>query len=148
MKTVTVSSYYEYDPEDFWRLIQKPSTLNFITQGFVSFDWLDPLSEDWIEGVVYRVRFKIFGIIPMGGIHSLKIEKIDHMDKILRSQESNDLIQIWNHDLIVQKENDFTKYTDRIDIEAGFLTCFVCIFAKCFYRHRQRRLNLLIDKST
>ena len=109
MKTVTVSSYYEYDPEDFWRLIQKPSTLNFITQGFVSFDWLDPLSEDWIEGVVYRVRFKIFGIIPMGGIHSLKIEKIDHMDKILRSQESNDLIQIWNHDLIVQKENDFTK---------------------------------------
>ena len=116
MKTVTVSSYYEYDPEDFWRLIQKPSTLNFITQGFVSFDWLDPLSEDWIEGVVYRVRFKIFGIIPMGGIHSLKIEKIDHMDKILRSQESNDLIQIWNHDLIVQKENDLTKYTDRIDI--------------------------------
>ena len=148
MKTVTVSSYYEYDPEDFWRLIQKPSTLNFITQGFVSFDWLDPLSEDWLEGVVYRVRFKIFGIIPMGGIHSLKIEKIDHIDKILRSQESNDLIQIWNHDLIVQKENDLTKYTDRIDIEAGFLTSFVCIFAKCFYRHRQRRLNLLIDKST
>ena len=75
-------------------------------------------------------------------------EKIDHIDKILRSQESNDLIQIWNHDLIVQKENDLTKYTDRIDIEAGFLTSFVCIFAKCFYRHRQRRWNLLIDKST
>ena len=148
MKTVTVSSYYEYDPEDFLETNSKTIDLEFHHTGFCFFDWLDPLSEDWIEGVVYRVRFKIFGIIPMGGIHSLKIEKIDHIDKILRSQESNDLIQIWNHDLIVQKENDLTKYTDRIDIEAGFLTSFVCIFAKCLYRHRQRRWNLLIDKST
>ena len=82
----------------------------------------------------------------MGGIHSLKIEKIDHMDKILRSQESNDLIQIWNHDLIVQKES-FTKYTDRIDIEAGFLTSLFVSLQSVFIDIAER-LNLLIDKST
>ena len=105
MKTVTVSSYATNMTlgKDFWSINSKTIDLEFITQGFVSFDWLDPC-EDRIEGVVYRVRFKIFGIIPMGGIHSLKIEKIDHMDKILRSQESNDLIQIWNHDFHCSKE--------------------------------------------
>ena len=96
MKTVTVSSYYEYDPEDFWRLIQKPSTLNFITQGFVSFDWLDPLSEDWIEGVVYRVRFKIFGIIPIGGSSKELLLTID--DEFVEGDpEGNRLTLIYNN---------------------------------------------------
>ncbi len=144
MKTVEVTSIFSDDIERCWRLVLKTATLDFVTEGFIELQWLDALPEEWVEGEAYRTRSKVFGFLPFGGVHTIKVVKVDHENKILSTHESDAVIKTWNHDLIVQDEDGRVKYTDRIEIDAGFLTFAVCIFAKLFYEHRQRRWRLLL----
>jgi len=55
-------------------------------------------------------------------------------------RESGGLIRRWNHDIIVVASDDSRcNYRDRIDIDAGIFTPAVVLYARWFYRTRQRR---------
>ncbi len=47
----------------------------------------------------------------------------------------------WDHWIFVAAEGGGTRYTDRVNVEAGLLTPFIWRFARVFYGHRQRRLR-------
>ncbi len=56
------------------------------------------------------------------------------------TNETNTYVPVWNHEIILEKlDENTTKYTDIVEIEAGWKTVFVCVGAKCFYGHRQRK---------
>ncbi len=53
---------------------------------------------------------------------------------------------IWNHTIKFNSiEKNKLKYTDIIEINAGFLTFIIWIFSHIFYRHRQRKWKKLLD---
>ena len=59
--------------------------------------------------------------------------------------ESNKHVPVWNHEIILEKiDENTTKYADVVEIDAGWKTVFVCMWAKCFYGHRQRKWKRLL----
>jgi hypothetical protein len=85
----------------------------------------------------------LFGFIPFSH-HHLHIAKIDEEARTLSSRERGGLVKRWDHDIIVTQVSPETcSYHDRIDIDAGVVTPVVVLYAKYFYRIRQRRWRAL-----
>jgi len=64
---------------------------------------------------------------------------------VLRDNGSGRLVPIWDHWIFLEDIGaGRTRYTDRVDVEAGVLTPMIWLFACLFYAHRQRRWHRLI----
>lgn len=64
----------------------------------------------------------------------------------ISSHEGNEHVPVWNHDIMMEIIDDnHTKYTDRVEIGAGWKTVFVWLWANAFYRHRQRKWIRLLE---
>jgi hypothetical protein len=62
----------------------------------------------------------------------------------LSSRERGGLLTRWNHDIVVTPlDAGRCRYRDRIDIDAGMFTPLVVMYARWFYRMRQRRWRAL-----
>ena len=56
------------------------------------------------------------------------------------SREGNEHVPVWNHDItLIPLDGNHTKYTDRVEIRAGWKTPFIWLWANAFYAHRQRK---------
>jgi hypothetical protein len=88
-------------------------------------------------GETYKVKMRVFGFIPFGGIHYLYTEKIDDQNHTFTTKEWNRGTKVWNHHVIIKglAEGEI-YYEDVIIIYAGFMTGFLTAFAKIFYKHR------------
>ena len=66
----------------------------------------------------------------------------------ISSREGNEHVPVWNHDIsLVRLDENHTRYTDRVEIHAGWKTVFVWLWAKMFYAHRQRKWIRLLGGS-
>jgi hypothetical protein len=55
---------------------------------------------------------------------------------------------VWNHNISFREVGPGkVSYADEIEIQAGWLTPAIWLFAHLFYRHRQRRWKVLLKKS-
>ncbi len=98
----------------------------------------------WKRGEVYEVDFRLFGLISFG-THTIRIADFDRDRFVVRSRESNSHVPVWNHEIFLEPiDNRRTKYTDRVEIDAGWKTLFVYLWAKVFYAHRQRKWKRLL----
>jgi hypothetical protein len=71
--------------------------------------------------------------------------RIDKAAKATVSQESGRLARVWNHTLSFREvAPGAVSYTDEIEIQAGWLTPGIWLFAQVFYRYRQRRWKALL----
>ncbi|MEI2419288.1 hypothetical protein V6O07_03370, partial [Arthrospira platensis SPKY2] len=76
--------------------------------------------------------------------HHLHIARIDDATRTMTSREHGGLVRIWNHDIIVTPTGvNSCDYRDCIEIDAGLLTRVVVLYARWFYRMRQRRWRTL-----
>ena len=67
---------------------------------------------------------------------------------ILMTQETSNLVQTWNHTIKIKSLGKYkTKYTDLVEIHAGFQTLFLWCFAHLFFSYRQKRWKGLINSS-
>ena len=86
----------------------------------------------------------VYGFVPFGGLHSLYFEKIDKVNKILQTREWDNSAKVWNHKIVLKKLNDNKiMYEDEIIIYGGVLTSFITWWAKSFYKHRQKRWQIV-----
>lgn len=144
MMTVKRSSVFPAPEEVIFGKLQKLETLQYIAYPYAIFIPMDETDElIWEEGSSNSFRFKIFGLIPFG-IHTINVIRFGWGDGIY-TKECNQYVPIWNHEIIMEKlDESHTKYTDIVDIEAGWKTAFVYLWAKAFYMHRQKKwLKLL-----
>lgn len=75
--------------------------------------------------------------------------KIDKETNTISSHESGLLARVWNHDISFHEvAPGVVSYTDEIEIQAGWLTPAIWLFAHLFYRHRQRRWKVLLSQKT
>jgi hypothetical protein len=99
----------------------------------------EELPDRWPTGTTIPVRSHLFGFIPLG-TRALRFERIDPIAHEIQTRESDRLVRRWDHLISVEPaENGCCRYRDQIDINAGWLTAGVWLFAQLFYRHRQRR---------
>ena len=142
--TVKKTSIFPASREKVFSLLKQLETLQFIASPYASFTSIDDNKEFvWQEGMVFKFKFKLFGIIPYG-IHTINVIKFDNE---IYTNESNTHVPIWNHRITLKECNDGkTEYTDEVEIGAGWKTLFIYLWAKCFYSHRQKKWIKLLSK--
>jgi hypothetical protein len=142
---LTVASEIPIDMDTAWTMVQTSALLNFVADGKVKFKPTGgQFPEIWKEGDTVSTKMLVYGFVPFGGLHSLYFEKIDKENKIVQTREWDDSAKVWNHKISLKKLNDKTiMYEDEIIIYGGMLTCFITSWAKSFYKHRQKRWQLV-----
>ncbi|MBF0121427.1 MAG: hypothetical protein HQK79_21565 [Desulfobacterales bacterium] len=141
----TIQSYFETSTDKAWELLKKTDTFLFITRGFLDFTDTEKWPEEFYADLEINTKLIFFHILPAWK-HCLKIIKINELDKELYSNECGGFIKTWNHLIKIDFETDCScKYTDKVEIDAAFLTPAVWLYAKIFYRYRHYRWKKLIN---
>ena len=146
MLTVKKSSVFPAEKDEIFRRLQKLKTLQYIAHPYATFKSVDDTEElTWQEDSAFAFHFKLFALIPFG-VHTIKVIQFD-IEKGIYTQEGNKHVPVWNHKIILEKiDENTTKYTDIVEIQAGWKTLFVYLWANCFYTHRQRKWKRLLKR--
>lgn len=139
MMTVRKTSVFPAAEKEIFKKLQKLKTLQYIAYPLATFKPVDGNDKlVWKAGTVYSYKFKLFGFIPFG-IHTIQVIRFG-LEEGIFTKESNQHVPVWNHTIIIGKiDSNSTKYTDIVDIDAGWKTVFVYLWAVCFYSHRQKK---------
>ncbi len=137
-RTLKITSHFPASKKVVFELLKDFKTLKKIAYPYITFKPLDDNENfTWEKGKISVFKTKLFGIIPFG-IH--KINVIEFNDKKIYTNEQNTYVKIWNHEILLKElSKKETKYTDIVQINAGWKTYFVYIWAKFFYKHRQKK---------
>jgi hypothetical protein len=142
---LTVHSEIPMGIEHAWDNVKTPALLKFVAKGMIKFKFVDgDFPRQWEVGQTYGFKTLVFGIIPFGGIHYLLVNKIDNSNYTLSTKEWDNGAKVWNHDITMRELGDGKiYYEDSITIYGGILTGFITSFAKEFYKHRQKRWQIV-----
>lgn len=143
-----ISTQLNCSEEQLWSKIIDPSSLQFIASPLLSFAPVQEgaLDGHWQAGVPYPLKLYLLKFIPLGR-HTIQLVSIDKATNTILSREHGLIARVWNHIISFQQvAPDVVAYTDEIEIQAGWLTPMVWLFAHLFYRHRQRRWKILLRK--
>ena len=139
---VTKSSVFPASRDAVFEKLQKPETLQYIAKPFAAFEPVGTAEPLWTAGSTSAYRFRLFGVIPFG-IHRIHIVRFD--PEGVSSREGNEHVPVWNHDItMIPLDDSHTKYTDKVEILAGWKTPFIWLWANAFYAHRQRKWITLL----
>ena len=96
-------------------------------------------------GQKFTVMVSLFGKFPPQP-YSIEVLGCDDEARVLRSSERGAGVKSWHHTLSVEPTETGCCLTDRIDIDAGWLTPLFGLWAKYLYRKRHGpRLRLLMS---
>ncbi|MGP1352606.1 MAG: hypothetical protein ACTS1Z_04730 [Parasphingopyxis sp.] len=147
MPTVTVTSIFNASADRVWDEVRSTRLLQYIVRGRVVFDPIDPpqFPVEWSEGD-YKVAMRGFGFVPLGSqIIGIEFPQQDGDTRILQDNGGGPLFRAWDHWIFVEPLDDGrTKYTDRVEFDAGILNGVVKLVVRDFFGHRQRRWKKLI----
>ena len=119
--------------------VRRTALLSQVARPVISFTSNKPVPDTWAEET-YWFKLRLFGVLPMGQqAIRVSIQESNGLFTLHDAGFSN-LIERWDHRITITEAGGMTRYRDDLDIDAGFLTPFVWLFAKAFFRHRQRRL--------
>ena len=138
--------------EIIWDYVQKPKMMEYICSPIQAFKPVSPgtFPEQWTPGK-YEINLISFGINI--GYHVVQIEFPKNDDeitnvRIVRDNGYGKLVKKWDHWIFVEKIDEIkTKYTDRVDIDAGILTPFIWFYALILYTWRQSKWKNQIQRN-
>ena len=141
----TVTSEIPININNAWVKVQTSTLLEFVTHGKIKFKPVGgSFPAVWKQGDTVSTKMLLFGFIPFGGIHTLYFEKIGNENKILQTREKDDAAKVWDHEIsLIKIDENLIIYQDLIIIYAGVLTFFTTLWAKSFYKHRQKRWQII-----
>jgi len=141
---VQKTSVFPASRETVFENLRKLETLQYIASPFATFEPEGDAAVVWEEGSESSYRFRLFGMIPFG-THTIRI--IRFSPDGISSREGNEHVPVWNHDItLVSLDDKRTQYTDRVEIQAGWKTLFIWLWANMFYAHRQRKWIRLLQE--
>ena len=147
-RTITKTSLFPAAKEEVFEKLKTLGTLQYVAAPLASFSALDGGTDlIWRKGEDFAFRLKLFGFLPLG-IHTIHVVEFDAATCQILTHESNQHVPIWNHRILLEPiQPGVTRYTDDVEIDAGWKTPIVCAWAKCFYVHRQKRWRKLLAQS-
>lgn len=142
---LTVSSDIPMDINTAWEKVQTSALFEFVTKGRMKFKpFGGKFPEIWKQGDIVKTAMYAYGFIPLIGIHTIKFEKIDGKNKFIQSREWDWFAKVWDHKISMKKlGNTSISYEDEVIIYGGLLTGFISLWAKSFYKYRQKRWQLV-----
>lgn len=147
--TVERSTVLDAPPERVWEELRRPALLNFVAYPILTFEPVDPpaFPKQW-EAREYRVLPRLFGAVPLGWqVVGIELPATTGDVQQVRDNGRGALIRRWDHLVTIEPAGPGrTRYTDRVEVEAGPLTPLVWAFAQVFYAHRQRRWQRLVER--
>jgi ligand-binding SRPBCC domain-containing protein len=146
-KKIVVSSVFDATEENVWELLQKTDTLRYIAAPYAYFTPLGSERAVWTQGMTADFRLLIFGIIPLG-VHHIHVVEFDRHTGRIYTNESNAAVPVWNHLIRIESLGEHeTRYSDEVEISAGWKTGLVSVWSRLFYKHRQKRWRRLLIES-
>jgi hypothetical protein len=145
MDTLTLTRTTDLDaPADaLWAAVRTPAAFRAVTRGLLRYPPVARRDDVWREGEHVSGRLWLFGVLPLNR-HTIRVARIDPDELTLTSAEHGGMIRSWVHDIVLEPIDDQrTRYTDRVAIDAGWATLPVTAFAWVFYRVRQARWRRL-----
>lgn len=140
------TSVFPAPREEVFARLQRLETLQYIAAPYATFDPVEKNTDfSWKEGATSSYHFRLCGFIPFG-LHTIRIERFDQNG--IQSREHNRQVPVWDHLIMLEDLGDQTKYTDKVEIRAGWKTVFIWLWAKAFYAHRQRKWIRLLQTKT
>ncbi|MBR3358083.1 MAG: hypothetical protein IKG46_09695 [Solobacterium sp.] len=142
---VTKSSVFPASRDTVFEKLQKPETLQYIAEPYAAFEPVEAAEPVWTAGRSSAYRFRLFGVIPFG-THTIHIVRFD--PEGVCSHEGNEHVPVWNHEItMIPLDGNHTKYTDQVEMQAGWKTPFIWLWANAFYAHRQRKWIRLLKET-
>ncbi len=142
---VRKTSVFPAGRDTVFQKLQQLETLQYIARPYATFEPVSDAVHIWTVDSTSSYRFRLFGVIPFG-THTIHIVRFDPDG--VSSREGNEYVPVWNHDIILEPvDAEHTRYTDRVEIKAGWKTVFIWLWANAFYAHRQRKWIKLLQKS-
>ena len=143
---VVKTSVFPASREEVFDKLQKLSLLQYIAKPYATFTPVGEQISVWKAGASSAYKLGLFGIIPFG-THKINVISFD-MDEGIYTHEGNEYVPVWNHRIVPKEMGDKQcLYSDIVEIDAGWKTLFVYLWAKCFYAHRQRRWIKLLKNT-
>ncbi len=101
----------------------------------------------WREGETFRFKLKIFCFLSLGA-HTILVIKFDEQSFVMYTEEGNKAVPCWNHTITLEKiDAPSSRYTDEVELYAGWKTLVVSWWSRMFYRHRQRKWKKLLKRN-
>lgn len=137
---VQLQTWLEAPPAQCIAAVMTPALFRHVAFPVVRFE---PVASSgwparWEPGP-FPVRAKLFGWLPLG-VQTINISVPDAPAGrfLLRDQGYSASIERWDHLISIEAAEGGTRYVDRVDIQAGWRTPLIWLFARVFYAHRQR----------
>ncbi|TGY88461.1 SRPBCC family protein [Marinicauda algicola] len=154
MTCIRLETRLDCPPETAARLVMDPQTMRHVASPLAVMEPVDPPEwpARWQERV-YTVRLKILGLVPAGR------QRIDirlgeqHAEAgahafVLHDAGGGDLMTRWDHWIFATAHEDGgTRYVDRVEVGAGWLTPLSGLMTRAFFAWRQHRLRALAAKA-
>ena len=141
---VVKTSVFPADARTVWARLGELRTLQEIARPYAAFEPLDDCAV-WYEGGTFRLRLKLFCLFPLG-VHTVQVLRWDERTHTVLTHEGNPFVPLWNHEITIVPQGRTCRYTDRVTMGAGWRTPLVGLWARCFYRHRQKRWIELLQE--
>ncbi len=142
---VQKSSVFPAGRDAVFQKLKQLETLQYIAKPYATFEPAGNAVRVWTSGSTSSYRFHLFGFIPFG-THTIHIVRFS--PDCVSSREGNRHVPVWNHEISMEQiDRSHTRYTDRVEIHAGWKTVFVWLWANAFYSHRQRKWIRLLRES-
>lgn len=143
MMTVRRSSVFPASADEIFRRLQRLDTLQYIAAPLATFSPTGETPPDgelrWEAGKTFAFRLRLFGVIPLGD-HVIRVLDFGDRPYAIFTRESNLSVPTWNHRIELSAlDADRTRYTDDVEIGAGWKTPLIWFWAWFFYGHRQRK---------
>jgi ligand-binding SRPBCC domain-containing protein len=143
MAVVDRSTSLDAPADAVWAAVKTPAAFRRVTRRLLVMPAIRRRQDEWREGETVVGWVFLFGFLPFSR-HHLHIVSIDESTRTLSSREFGGLITMWNHDIeVVPIDAAACDYRDRIEVNAGILTPVIVLYARWFYRMRQRRWRAL-----
>jgi hypothetical protein len=148
-KKLTVHCEIPMGIDTAWENVKTPALLEFVAKGMIKFKSVgEDFPKKWEVGKTYGAKMCVFGFIPFGGVHYLSIKKIDNENYTISTNEWDKGAKVWNHEVMMRElGNGSIYYEDAITIYGEIMTGFITSFAKKFYKHRQKRWQIVASNN-
>jgi uncharacterized protein YndB with AHSA1/START domain len=129
-----------------WAATRAPAAFRYVTRGVLRITGL-PRTGRIGQGGRLEGWLLLGGVLPLHR-HHLEVVRVDHAAMTLSSHEWGGVLRRWDHDIVIEGlDDDRSRYTDRVLIDAGRFTMPVAMFAWLFYRYRQHRWRKLVRRA-
>ena len=146
MSTAVVELSHDYAsaPDKVWKLATDFTALAEVCKPLVTFSGLPEGRTH--KGMTVHVKVRLLGILPPQPYAMEVVDQDDHHMWLLSSEKGAG-VKSWHHRMQVEPHGSGARLTDRIEIDAGWMTPVFAWWARKLYAHRHRPRQRLLGEA-